>query len=110
MANTDLVHTSTRISNSNTYRYRKSRPLSARHQQTKPALAEAEIDDHMLLQEQTSTNQVLETAHKIISAAWAPQTKRKYKSILKKWEEFCGEGSISTMQTDEINVIVILAE
>ena len=73
-------------------------------------MAEAEIDDHMLLQEQTSTNQVLETAHKIISAAWAPQTKRKYKSILKKWEEFCGEGSISTMQTDEINVIVILAE
>ena len=88
VANTDLVHTSTRISSSNTYNYRESTPPSARYQQTTPALPEAEADGHMLLQEQTSTNQILEKAHKIISAAWAPQTKCKYKSILKKWEEF----------------------
>ena len=64
----------------------------------------------MLLQEQTSTNRVSETAHKMISAAWAPQTKRKCKSIFKKWEEFCGERSISTMQTDEINFMQFLTE
>ena len=99
MANTDLVHTGTRISNSSTYHYRESTPPSARYQQTTPDLPEAEADDHVLLQEQTSTNRILETPHKIISAAWAPQTKHKYKSIFKKLEEFCGERSISTMQT-----------
>ena len=31
----------------------ESTPPSARHQQTIPALPEAETDDHMLLQEQT---------------------------------------------------------
>ena len=110
VANTDLVHKGTRISNSNTYHYRESTPPSARHQQTTPALPETEADGHMLLQEQTSTNWILETAHKIVSAAWVPQTKRKYKSTFKKWEEFCGERSISTMQTDEINVIQFLTE
>ena len=64
----------------------------------------------MLLQEQTSTNRVSETAHKIISAAWTPRTKCKYKSIFKKWEEFCGKRGISTIKTDEINVIQFLTE
>ena len=64
----------------------------------------------MLLQQQTFTNQVSETAQKIISRAWEPQTKRKYKSILKNWAEICGEKSISTMQTDEINIIQFLTE
>ena len=75
--NTDLVHMSTIISNSKTYHYRESTPPYARHQQTTPVLPEARIDGYMLLQEQTSTNRVLETAHKIISTVWAPQTKRK---------------------------------
>ena len=69
---TDLVHTGTRTSNSNTCHYRESTPLSARYQQTTPTLPEAEIDGHTLLQEQSSTNWVSETALKIISAAWAP--------------------------------------
>ena len=110
VANTDLVHTGTRISNSNTYNYRESTSPSVRYQQTTPALPEAEADGHMLLQKQTSTNRISEQAHKIISATWAPQTKRKYKSIFKKWEEFCGARSISTMQIDETNVIQFLTE
>ena len=84
VANTDLVHTGTRISNSNTYHYRKLTLPSVRHQQTTPALPKTEADGHLLLQE-TSTNQILETAHKTISAAWAPETKCKYKSIFKQW-------------------------
>ena len=68
------------------------------------------LNGHMLLQEQTSTNRVSETAHKIISAAWTPRTKCKYKSIFKKWEEFCGKRGISTIKTDEINVIQFLTE
>ena len=90
VANTDLVQSGTRISNSNTYQYRESTPPSARHQQTTPALPEAKFDGHMLFQEQTSTNHVSETAHKIISAAWTPQTKHKYKSIFRKREKFYG--------------------
>ena len=39
-----------------TCHYRESTPLSARYQQTTPALPEAEIDGHTLLQEQSSTN------------------------------------------------------
>ena len=39
------------------------------HQQTTPALFEGEVDSHMLLQEQTSTNCFSEDAHKIISAS-----------------------------------------
>ena len=39
------------------------------HQQTTPALFEGEVDSHMLLQEQTSTNGFSEAAHKIISAS-----------------------------------------
>ena len=65
----DLVHMGNRITKSNTYHYTDSTPPSARHHQTTPALPEAEVDGYMLLQEQTS-----ETVHKIISAAWAPQT------------------------------------
>ena len=53
---TDLVHTGTRTSNSNTCHYRESTPLSARYQQTTPTLPEAETDGHTLLQEQSSTN------------------------------------------------------
>ena len=89
VANTDLVHTDTRISNSNTYHYRESTPPSARHQQTTPALSKTEADGYMLLP--ASTNRISKIAHKIISAAWTPQIKRKYKSIFKKWEELCGE-------------------
>ena len=108
MANTDLFHMGTRTSSSNAYHYRELTPPSGKHQQITPALPEAEIVDHMLLQEQTSTNRVSETANKVISAAWAPQTKRKYKSKFKKWEEFGDERSPSTMKKDEINVIQIL--
>ena len=108
VANTDLVHTGTRISNSNIHHYRESTPPSARHQQTTHALSKTEADGYMLLQ--ASTNLISEIAHKIISAAWTPQTKRKYKSIFKKWEELCAEQSISTMRTDEINVIKFLTE
>ena len=76
----DLVHSGTRISISKTYHFKELTSPSARHQQTTHALpAEAEVDGHMLLQKQKSTNRISETAHKIISAAWAPQTKRKYK-------------------------------
>ena len=69
VANRDLVHMGTRASNSNTYPYRELTPPSTRHQQTTPAFPEAEIDDHMLLREQTLTNRISETAHKIVSAA-----------------------------------------
>ena len=79
VANTDLLHTGTRISNSNTYHYRESISPSVRYQQTTPTLPEAKADGHMLLQEQKSTNRISETAHKIISAASARQIKRKYK-------------------------------
>ena len=64
----------------------------------------------MLIQKQTLAHQVSETVHKIISAAWVPQNKPKYKSILKNWEEFCDERSISTMQTDEVNFLQFLTE
>ena len=51
VAKTNLVHTSTRISNSNAYHYRESTPPSPKHQQTTPALSEPEADGHILLQE-----------------------------------------------------------
>ena len=43
VANTDLAHTGTRTSNSNTYHYKELRPPSARHQPTTLALPEAAI-------------------------------------------------------------------
>ena len=58
MANSDLVQTGTRTSNSNTYHYTELTPQFARHQQTTLALPKAEIDGHMLLQEQTPKNGV----------------------------------------------------
>ena len=51
VANTDMVHRGTRISNSNTYNCRESTSPSARYQQTTPTFPEAEDDGHMLLQE-----------------------------------------------------------
>ena len=105
VANQDLVHMGTRTSNSRTYHYRESTPPSARHQQTITPLPEAEIDSHILPQEQAPTNRVFKTAQKVICTASAPQTKCKYKSIFKKWKDICGERSTSTIETDEINVI-----
>ena len=75
-------------------------------------MPEAEINDHMLLQEQTSTDQGLETAHK---SSLQPgqhrlnqyQYSENVQINIQKMGEFCGERGTSTMHTDEINVIQV---
>ena len=77
VANTDLVHTGTRNSNSNNYHYRESTPPSARHQQTTPALPKPEVmaicyskNKHQQIEFRVQfTKSSLQSGHHILNAS-----------------------------------------